>query len=225
MNKTIHRVWLGSEMPEDFKQYGEEWKDLNPDWELHDWTDEEIFDTEWINQPVIDKMIEESKDPRADMIAFYTHVVDVIDYEIMYKHGGLYINTDIKPIKPLSVLGIAPELPALAMEDDVHPVNMAMYSPVEDPFFARVIEFLPRRYWAHPKAGMHITTGVHLLVEALAEYQQPVALWPRDVWNPIHWANIPYGTKPDLDIEYPECTVASHFWTHRYYMRGAEVLP
>ena len=226
-SKTINRVWLGSPMPEDYREYGEQWLEMNPGWRLHDWTDEEVFDTTWFNQEVINQMIEQSKNPNADKIAFYTHVADVIDYEIIYHYGGLYLNTDIKPIRPLECLypPIETDRAALAMEDDVHAVNMAMYGPSEHQFFGRLLQELPKRYRDYPKAGMHVTTGVGLIMQVLAEKDWNVTLWHRDVWNPIHWGDIPFGTKPDLDIDYPESTVGSHFWTHRLYQRGHEVLP
>ena len=226
MPRTIHRVWLGSEMPQDYATFGQEWLDMNPGWKLHDWTEEEVFDTRWQNQAVIDEMAKQAKDPRADKIAFYTHVVDVIDYEILYRHGGLYLNTDIKPIRPLEHLD--PPLstrPALAMEDDVHPVNMAMHCAPGDRFFGRVIEALPMRYFTYQGTGMPNTTGVQLLKQVLNETDWRVDLWPRDVWNPIHWGDIPYGTKPDLERDYPASTVGSHFWTHRLYQRSNEILP
>lgn len=214
-------------MPEDFQEFGQQWLEMNPGWELHDWTDEEVFDYNWTNSAIIKQMVSESRQPGADLIAFYTHVADVIDYELVHDFGGLYLNTDIKPIRPLTHLDppLDEYTPALAMEDDIHAVNMAMYGPQGNEFFARCIEKMPKRYFENRKAGMHITTGVGLIMDVLSTYDQPINFWHRDVWNPIYWADIPFGTKPDLDIEYPESTVASHFWTHRLYQRGHEILP
>jgi mannosyltransferase OCH1-like enzyme len=226
-SETIHRVWLGSKMPEDYADYGQQFLDMNPGWSLHDWTEEEVFDTKWQNQAVINMMTQQSKNLGADRIAYYTHVVDVIDYEILYRESGLYLNTDIKPVRPLTHLD--PPLdykPVLAMEDDVHPVNMAMYAPHPfHPFFGSVIDALPDRYWSNMGTGMPNTTGVQLLMQVLRQRQWDIDFWHRDVWNPIHWGDIPFGTKPDLDRDYPKSTVGSHFWTHRLYQRSNEILP
>lgn len=224
MNKTINRIWLGGKMPQRFVDYGDEWREMNPAWSLMDWDEEMIFDTKWDNQDVIDQMVKQSKDPNADMVAFYTHVADVVDYEIVYRYGGLYMNTDIKPIRPLHRLNFVDNAIHLAMEDDEHVVNMAMYAEPNNDFLAKVIENLPGRYFNMPGQGMHITTGVGLLMDTLKKYNGPVVKWHRDVWNPIHWSTIAPGTVPDLDRDYPLSTVGSHSWSHKEFMRGHEVL-
>lgn len=223
----INRIWLGGEMPERYREYGELWKELNPDLELHDWTEEEIMDTEWKNKDVLADLWDQSRKPGADMIAYYTHVADVIDYEILWKEGGWYFNTDMKPIKPLSTLDEVTnwDFPGLAMEDDVHPVNMAMYSPEKHHyFFARVLDTLPKRYFSMPGAFMNATTGVQLLEESLIWHDGFINRWHRNVFNPIHWSDFNYGETPDIDREYPEGTVAVHEWLHRTNQRGQRTL-
>lgn len=222
----IHRVWLGGDMPEDFRQFGQEWKDLNPNYQLIDWNEEMVFDTEWINREVIDVMTRESKRADADKIAYYTHVVDVIDYELIYRHGGWYFNCDIKPIKPLSTLRYDINGAALANEDDVHPVNMAMYCAPGHPFFKKVIELLPQRYFSAPGAPMNQSTGVQLLMQALGEYRNRgnIIRFHRNVFNPIHWSEVDFGTTPDLNKSFPPETVAVHMWLHRTNQRGHRVV-
>lgn len=221
---NIHRIWLGGPMPERYWEYGQQWQEMNPDYVVHDWLEEEIFDTEWINTPVLDHLYMQSRKPGADMVAYYTHVADVIDYELVWKYGGWYFNTDLKPLKPLSVLNQDEDLPAFAMEDDVHAVNMAMYAPKEHVLFGSIINRLPMRYFGMPGAFMNATTGVQLIMEALGDYRGPVSLYHRDVYNPIHWSQFAYGETPDIDREYPESTVAVHEWLHRTNQRGQRVV-
>jgi mannosyltransferase OCH1-like enzyme len=222
----MHRIWLGGNMPVKYQEYGALWSELNPEYELVDWNEEMILDVKWENQDVLDVMYKESKQPGADLIAFYTHVADVVDYELIYKYGGWYFNTDMYPIRSLSVLNINEKYPALAMEDDVHPVNMAMYSPMDHAFFAKVIELLPKRYFSMPGAYMNATTGVQLLQQALLEYgrDRGVGLLPRNIFNPIHWADFDYGADAPVDREYPPETVAVHEWLHRTNQRGQRIL-
>lgn len=221
----MHRVWMGGEMPERYARYGEFWKDLNPDNTLHDWTEEEIMDNEWENSTVLDEMYSQSRRPRADMIAYYTHVVDVIDYELVYRYGGWYFNTDLKPIKPLSDLpAFDPDIPGFAMEDDVHAVNMAMYGQKHDPLFANIIENLPIRYFGMPGAYMNATTGVQLIMHTLGQYYGRSQLWHRDVFNPIHFTDFKYGGEPNTDIDFPDSTVAVHEWGHRTNQRGQRIV-
>lgn len=220
----MHRIWLGGDMPERYVEYGELWKQLNPDLALHQWGEEEVYDNKWINQDVLDKMYKESRQPGADLIAYYTHVADVVDYELVFEHGGWYFNTDLKPLKPLSILDFDHEHAAFANEDDVHAVNMAMYAPAGDPLFAKIIERLPVRYFGMPGAFMNATTGVQLIMEVLGLAPWPVHRFHRNVFNPIHFSQFGYGEYPDIDREYPPETVAVHEWYHRTNRRGQRVL-
>lgn len=210
-------------MPERYVEYGQMWKDLNPDAELHDWTEEEIFDTEWINQRVLDKMRSESKRDGADLTAYYTHVADVVDYELCYTFGGWYFNTDLKPLKPLDTLGQDEKVPAFAMEDDHHAVNMAMYSPENNRLFELIIGNLPLRYFGMPGAFMNATTGVQLIMHCLGMYNGKYKLYHRNVFNPTHWSEVNYGEYPDEKKYGPE-TVAVHEWLHRTNQRGQRIL-
>lgn len=211
-------------MPQRYEEYGYLWEELNPELNLVEWTEESLFDQDWINKPVLEHLRAQSQHPNADMIAYYTHVADVIDYELCYKFGGWYFNTDLKPIKSLSTLEHYEDYPAFANEDDIHAVNMAMYSPANHPLFAKIIENLPKRYFSMPGAFMNATTGVQLIMQSLAEWRGPVLRYHRNVFNPIHWADFNYGEYPDINREYPEETVAVHEWLHRTNQRGQRVL-
>ena len=140
INKVINRIWMGNEIPDNYAQYGEDWATMNPDWEVRLWTEKEIFSRVWTNQKIVDTMIEESHRAGADMVAFWTHVADVICPEIIYESGGFYTNTDMKPIRPLSELDVDWHKPWIAKEDDHYAVNMAMWSPGHDSFFEKIIE-------------------------------------------------------------------------------------
>jgi mannosyltransferase OCH1-like enzyme len=224
----INRVWLGGEMPAEFKEFGQEWQWLNPEHIVVDWTEEMVLDNKWENQAVIDQMIKESKQPGADMVAFYTHIADVIDYEIVYNVGGWYFNTDIKPLKSLRQLwlqGYNFSLPGFAMEDDVHAVNMAMYAPrPSEKVYEAIIAELPRRYFSMPGAFMNATTGVQLIMSVLPSFPQ-TQLYHRDIFNPIHWADFAYGTVAGYqNFAYAPETIATHLWMHRTNQRGQRVL-
>jgi len=211
-------------MPQRYEEYGDMWRELNPEFVLHDWNEEQIMDSEWWNTPVLQDLYNKSQQPGADMIAYYTQVADVIDYELCWKYGGWYFNTDLKPLKPLAVLNQDMHSAAFAMEDDVHAVNMAMYCPPNHPLFAKIVDILPRRYFNMPGAFMNATTGVQLIMQAISEYTGDVVLYPRNVFNPIHFTDFGYGEYPNLEREYPEETIAVHEWLHRTNQRGQRVL-
>lgn len=223
--KYIHRIWMGGKMPDRYFEYGQLWKELNPEYILWDWTEEEIMDNNWRNSVVLQRMYRESRRPGADMIAYYTHVADVVDYEIIWGYGGWYFNTDLKPLKPLSTLDFDRTHAAFANEDDVHAVNMAMYGPQQNRLFEQIVETLPSRYFGLPGAYMNATTGVQLIMQVLnANKSYPVHRFHRNVFNPIHWSEFNYGEYPDIDREFPPETVAVHEWLHRTNQRGQRIL-
>ena len=43
MIKLVHRFWAGTEMPEQYRLFGEEWEKMNPGWEVIDWTEETLM--------------------------------------------------------------------------------------------------------------------------------------------------------------------------------------
>lgn len=68
------------------------WKKYNPDYEFILWNDEKINKLELI---------------RHDMIKYcnnFSETSDLLRFEILYKFGGLYIDTDFECLKPINPL-------------------------------------------------------------------------------------------------------------------------
>lgn len=86
--KKIHQIWLGSNFPEEYLNWQESWKRHHPDWEYYLWTDAEVKQFEFRNREVF----EETKNFGAKS--------DILRYEILYNHGGLYIDTDFECFHP-----------------------------------------------------------------------------------------------------------------------------
>jgi len=90
--KIIHQVWLGSPLPEEYKAFVQSWKDNHPDWEYILWTDEKVKEFPLINQHYYDEATN------------YGEKSDILKWELIYRIGGVYIDTDFECIKPLDVL-------------------------------------------------------------------------------------------------------------------------
>jgi mannosyltransferase OCH1-like enzyme len=90
--KIIHQIWVGSELPEKFKKYVESWKKTHPDWEYKLWTDKDIDDFEFINKREFD--LATNKGTKSD----------IWRYEILYKYGGVYLDTDYECKKKLDAI-------------------------------------------------------------------------------------------------------------------------
>jgi len=90
--KIIHQVWIGSPLPQKYKSLIESWKRYHPDWLHILWTDKELDELGLINKKLYDaatNMGEKS---------------DIAKYELVYRFGGLYVDTDFECLMPFDIL-------------------------------------------------------------------------------------------------------------------------
>jgi mannosyltransferase OCH1-like enzyme len=89
--KIIHQIQLGNPFPEKFKGIQKTWMTLNPDWIYILWTDKEVeafgLTNKW----------------QYDNARNYGEKSDIVRYEILYRLGGLYIDTDFECLKPFDI--------------------------------------------------------------------------------------------------------------------------
>jgi len=90
--KKIHQIWLGSPLPIKYFRLIKSWIEKHPDWEYKLWTDKDVEPFGMVNKKLFDS------------IDNYGIKTDILRYEIIYRHGGLYIDTDFKCIKPMDDL-------------------------------------------------------------------------------------------------------------------------
>src|SRR5674476_1557231 len=85
--KKIHQIWLGGELPEKYRQFTQSWQRFHPDWEYRLWGD---ADAESFGMERIDAYHSSNNmGTRSDLFS----------YEILKRHGGLYVDVDFKCIK------------------------------------------------------------------------------------------------------------------------------
>jgi len=90
--KIFHLIWLGSPMPAAYSALAQRWQLVNPGWEVRLWTDFEAANFEMINRVAYDKA------------ANWGTKSDILRYEILYKMGGVYIDTDFLAVAPFDDL-------------------------------------------------------------------------------------------------------------------------
>lgn len=86
--KKIHQVWLGGNIPDKYKKLADEIKEINQGWEYKLWTDDDIDDFNPENIDII-------KDNKYN----FGLRSDIFRYEILYREGGIYLDTDFVGIK------------------------------------------------------------------------------------------------------------------------------
>lgn len=85
--KIIHQIWLGKELPSNFKHLAASWQTLHPEWEYRLWTDADIDTFSFKTGDLFHKV----KNPGMRS--------DILRYEILYKMGGLYVDTDFEALR------------------------------------------------------------------------------------------------------------------------------
>ena len=87
----LHRIWIGgAPLPAEFEAFGQTWRQHHPHWEFRTWGD---HDAEAL---LPRRVLRGSRSP--------SELSNLVRYEILRRHGGVYVDTDVecrRPIDPL----------------------------------------------------------------------------------------------------------------------------
>ena len=88
--KKIHQIWIGpKKIPKRYLHWGKSWIKNNPKWDYKLWTNTELNQLSMINRSLYDSTTN---------IGFKS---DIARYEILYKYGGVYIDTDFESLREI----------------------------------------------------------------------------------------------------------------------------
>lgn len=123
--KIIHQIWLGKKMPDEYVPFRKSWITHHPGWTFIFWTDNQVnydqgriliesfeaLDHYLINKNVPTKFIVVDVKKLAfnnrnfyDAARNYGEKSDILKWEIVYRLGGLYVDTDYECLKSLNDL-------------------------------------------------------------------------------------------------------------------------
>jgi mannosyltransferase OCH1-like enzyme len=85
--KKIHQVWIGDSVPDLFQKCIDTIREMNPDYEYKLWTQDDIDEFGLKNRNIFDKV---------DNLGCKS---DIFRYEILERHGGIYLDTDFVALK------------------------------------------------------------------------------------------------------------------------------
>ena len=122
--KIFHHIWVGGQFPEEYKRFRQTWLNKHPDWLFIFWTDnpvnfkegEIVLHTAHELQSYLYAPSFEHKKVVVDVKAlplynqsFYDQTVnpgeksDLLKWEIVYRYGGVYVDTDFECLKSIDI--------------------------------------------------------------------------------------------------------------------------
>lgn len=198
--RVIHRIWLGGPMPPVVARYGKAWRDLHPGWLVRTWRDWDLpalTHQEWFDRAP-------SPAQRADIARL----------ELLHRYGGVYVDTDFEPLKPLDAL-IAGTTCFIATEDGRWLATGIMGAVPGHPFVADLIDGLPRSIQEHQDAPPNQQTGPKYVSRRYQAYTEahpddPVTVFPAALFYPYHF------TEPERAGDVFPDAYAVHHWSHSW---------
>jgi hypothetical protein len=90
--RIVHHIWIGPDpLPNDQRPWLKSWKRHHRDWEHRLWTEEDLPD-----DPIRPEILERLRAP--------VERADILRLEILFRHGGVYVDTDLECLRPLDDL-------------------------------------------------------------------------------------------------------------------------
>jgi mannosyltransferase OCH1-like enzyme len=165
----FHRIWFGTRpIPAAYEAYWQAWQRQFPDSEFRTWTDRDL-DRLTLSRPGLDR--------------FASHVsrADLARYEILYTHGGIYLDCDIMPYAHFVPEELCRELTVCNETEATEYCSIGFIgAPAGHPIFRDLIDHILA---AEPdESRPNVTTGPWLFGKYLAKHAHrrlpPTSFYP-----------------------------------------------
>lgn len=218
--KILHHIWVGSELPENERLNITSWRVHHPDWEHRLWGDEHTGDWKTHDLPELRNRGLYARAPELvppDAIGQFRS--DIARYEILFDHGGLYVDTDtvcLRPIDPVFDALPARRVPGghawAAMEDRNWVGNTYLAAEPRTDVFADLVIGLGPNVASAPRVGCwrpNKLSGPKYLTPIWRKHQQHLAA--SEQFFPYSYNDVKHGTVPET---FGYEVYAVHEWAH-----------
>ncbi len=145
--KRFIRIWLGpNKIPKMFDEWWQGFKDLHPDYEFVTITDNTKLD-----------MPDELKEIYNDGLT-YAGQSDILRIIALYLLGGIYVDTDMMPIKRFDDL-LEDDRPFIGLRSSKSFATGVMGGKKGDKAFRELLDNLPKWYYEHQDRSCSVRTG------------------------------------------------------------------
>jgi mannosyltransferase OCH1-like enzyme len=203
---VVHRIWFGPHpMRRELIEFGRTWERLG--YEVRLWTESNLPTLR--NQRIYDEVAQRGVNTGGGVpeLGVWVQRADIVSYELILEHGGIYANTDMEALRRIPLEGVQ----AFAgYEDGEFLSNALMGCEAGAKFYECVIEQLAPRYDEHSHQPMNYTTGPHLLTWVYRNVCDELHVFPKQAFNPVLFdgeaMRDEWGDHPD--------SYAVHHWGH-----------
>lgn len=88
--KKLHIIWIGDKPRPD--RWINTWRDQHPEWDFKLWGNEDYKAIDWRSRKQMNQF---------QASGHWAGVADLMRYEILYRHGGVYVDADSICVRPL----------------------------------------------------------------------------------------------------------------------------
>ena len=169
--KKIHYCWVGGNpLPESAKKCIKSWKKYCPDYEIIEWNEQNY---DFTAVPYMKEALEAKK---------WGFVPDYARLDIVYIHGGIYLDTDVEIVRSFDPLL---ELPGFAGFQDEKEVNFGQGFGAEagNPVLKTVMESYNGMHFLKPDGDPNLTPSPQLNTETLV---MKYGLLPNDSFQELN---------------------------------------
>jgi hypothetical protein len=174
--RTFHFVWLGGKpMPAEFVEFRRTWARHHPEWQVIVWDESTLpvlRNQHWFDHGVS-----------------WSQKVDIASFELLHRHGGVYLDTDFECLRNIEPLLAGLDAFA-ATEDGIHTSHGIMGCVPGHPLLERVIDAVEHSIVSQPDASPAFTTGPHLLTRVFDAWRaegRPVTVFEPELFYPYHY--------------------------------------
>ena len=179
--RILHAFWGGPPMPAHLAAYLRRWQELHPYWEFRLWTPDNL--PRLRNQDLFDAP--EIYSPKSNPWQWRS---DLARYELLYDMGGVYIDCDLEPLRPIDPLIEGCES-VIAREDEKMINNAFMGSAPGSAFLADVLAGLRPSALSRPTERVNRTIGAHYLTRVARRHPE-LRVLPAKLIYPLHWSKL-----------------------------------
>jgi mannosyltransferase OCH1-like enzyme len=189
-------------MPDHLADNVSKWRALHPNWVYVQWSE---INLDWLEHRDLFERAEELVPP--DAVGQFRS--DIARYEILRDYGGLYVDCDTYPLKPVDdALEGLKEF--AASEDGTWVGNTYLASVAGHPVMQEIVDGLRRNVIVNRRARANRMSGPQYLTPIWKRHHCHIA--PQHQWFPVTYQEAKRNQA--LRTDFPDDVYAVHEWNH-----------